>query len=319
VAVLIGFFCGLTAGANHFVGRSDWAQIWHGARALMDGVSPYMAVGPGRAFPWEFPLLYPLPAIMVGVPFAIAPIGLATGLFVGCSSALLAFLLTRHSWNRLVLVLCAPFPFAVMSAQWSTLLTAAALVPWLGFLFVVKPTVGAALWLYRPSRAATIGGVLLLLVSIAVQPSWPREWMTALSSTGHMVVPLVHAGGPILLLALLRWRRPEARLLLTLACVPQTAFFYEALPLILVPATLPESVSLVALSYAALTWWNRLRPFATVAAGSLASVQISVPLLYLPCLIMILCRPNQGEMPACIERFAKCVRARQFPSEMPQQ
>jgi hypothetical protein len=310
VAIAVGEICGVLAWATQFSGRTDWAQIWYGSRALMDGISPYSVVGPGRLFEWQFPLLYPLPALVVGVPFSLAPLAVAVGLFAGCSAALLTFALTREGWSRLFLLLGAPFLLAMLSAQWSILLTAAALLPPLGFVFVAKPTLGGALWMYKPSRFAVIGGALLLLVSFAVRPSWLGEWVPMLSQTGHMVVPLVHAGGPLLLLALLRWRRPEARMLLALACVPQTALLYEMVPLMLVPATLTESAIFVALSWVVFGWWAHLRPsFAGVGESVAASIQMVVPLLYLPCLIMILRRSNEGTVPAWFERAVGRTRA----------
>ena len=302
VAIAIGEVCGVLAWATQYGGRTDWAQIWYGARALMHGISPYDVVGPGRTFEWQFPLLYPLPAILVGVPFALAPLAAAVGLFAGCSAALLSFALTKQHWYRLLLILSAPFLLAMLSAQWSMLLTAAVLIPPLGFLLAVKPTLGAALWFYRPSRVPLIGGLVLVLASLAARPSWPREWMATLANTGHMVLPIAHAGGPLLLLALLRWRRPEARLLLALACVPQTALLYEMVPLMLIPATLGESALFIALSYVVFGWWAGLRPYPTVADSVIASVHILVPLLYLPCLIMVLRRPNEGDMAPWIER-----------------
>jgi hypothetical protein len=308
VAIAIGEACGLLAWATQFTGRTDWAQIWYGARALIDGTSPYSVVGPGRLFEWEFPLLYPLPAIVVGVPFSLAPLSPAVGLFVGCSTALLAFGLTKSGWAKLVLLACAPFALATLSAQWSVLLTAAVLLPPLGFLFVAKPTVGAALWLYRPSRGAVAGGILLLIVSFVVRPSWLAEWVPTLSQTGHMVVPLMHAGGPLLLLALLRWRRPEARMLLALACVPQTALLYEAVPLMLVPASISESSVFVALTWIVFGLWAPTRSSSTVAQSVAISIEMVVPLLYLPCLIMILRRPNEGEVPCWVERGISRVR-----------
>lgn len=165
--------------------------------------------------------------------------------------------------------------------------------------------------MYKPSRFAVIGGALLLLVSFAARPSWLGEWMPTLSQTGHMVVPLAHAGGPLLLLALLRWRRPEARMLLALACVPQTALLYEMVPLMLVPATLGESVLFVALSWVVFGLWAPSRQaFDTVAQSVTASIQLIVPLLYLPCLVMILRRRNEGDVPAWIGRCAATIRAR---------
>ena len=61
-------------------------------------------------------------------------------------------------------------------------------------------------------------------------------------------VTYVTAGGPLILLALLRWRRPEARLLVALGCIPHTTMLYEALPLFLVARRWQEGVLLAALS-----------------------------------------------------------------------
>jgi hypothetical protein len=304
VALGIGQICGTLAYAYTLgVGGNDWAQIWYGARALMKGVSPYAVVGPGRAFDWGFPLLYPLPAVVVGVPFALAPMAIAGGIFAGVSAALLALGLTRGGWNRLVVLLSAPFVIAIVYGQWSVLLTAAVILSPLGFLLTVKPTIGAALWIYRPSLWTIAGGAALVLVSIALQPSWPREWIATLSHTAHMVTPIAHAGGPLLLLALLRWRRREARLLLALACVPQTALPYAAVPLLLIPATLRESVAFVILSYVQAWLWVHLGPYPRASASIPTSVNLMVPLLYLPCLVMVLRRPNRGDVPEFVTRF----------------
>lgn len=75
VAIVVGETCGLVAWSTQMVGRTDWAQIWYAARALMQGTSPYSVVGPGRLFQWQFPLLNPLPAVVVGTPLALVPSG----------------------------------------------------------------------------------------------------------------------------------------------------------------------------------------------------------------------------------------------------
>ena len=58
-------------------------------------------------------------------------------------------------------------------------------------------------------------------------------------------------GGAVLLLALIRWRVAEGRLLAALACVPQTIGLYEALPLFLIPTNRWQGYLLAALSYLA--------------------------------------------------------------------
>jgi hypothetical protein len=75
---------------------SDFAQVWYGARALIAGDNPYDVVGPGRSFPWPFPLLYPLTALIVAIPFAAIPLRLANVLWVASSAALLAWGLSRE-------------------------------------------------------------------------------------------------------------------------------------------------------------------------------------------------------------------------------
>ena len=117
---------------------------------------------------------------------------------------------------------------------------------------------------------------------------------------GHFAAVQTAAGIVALALALLRWRRPEARLLAALACVPQTMLPYEAVPLFLIPCGWVESVGLVALSYA-MTWAVHDVPRSFVPR-SLAFAW-AVPLfLFLPAALMIVRRPNVGLLPAWIER-----------------
>ena len=80
-----------------------------------------------------------------------------------------------------------------------------------------------------------------------------------------------------MLLAILRWRRPEARLLIALACVPQSMLLYETVPLFLVPRTFRESALLVALSYVALRAVAYGGPYPDVAHYALASGRVSTP------------------------------------------
>jgi hypothetical protein len=269
----------------------------------MGGVSPYSVVGPGRAFAWEWPLYYPLPAILVTCPMAMMSLRDGMAFFTALSSGAFAFAITRDGWRRVPLLASAPLAYAVGLVQWSPLLTAAALVPSLGLLLVTKPSIGLAIWLYRPTLRALVGGLFLLLVSIAIWPTWIAEWLTALESAHHMVLPIVHRGGPLLALALLRWRRPEARLLLALACVPQTALLYEVVPLLLIPATLVESLAFTVLSWITLLVWTHLEHPALYGNLTLSSARLVVPLLYLPCLVMVLRRPNEGRLPSWIEQL----------------
>jgi hypothetical protein len=158
--------------------------------------------------------------------------------------------------------------------------------------------------------------VALVAISILVQPDWPSELVEA---TTRPVAPSVRAGatqrtmyeapvmllpfGPLLLLALSRWRRPEARLLATLAVVPQTMMGYELVPLLaLIPAKPWQAFSLAVLS-----WGVYLAPLQepqSYHAYFLLAGKLSVVFVFLPALLLVLSRPNEGEVPAWIDRLA---------------
>jgi hypothetical protein len=316
VAVIAGVLAAYLAWpAIGIVGKSDFNQLWYAARALLSGGNPYDAVGPGKIFDWPFPLFYPLPGVLATVPFTLATPVAASMAFSGISAALLAWAFTRDASYRLIAFLSFSFYYAAAISQWSPLLIAAALIPSLGFVFAVKPTIGLALWLYRPRWVAVAGCAALILLSFAVRPQWFGEWVGTFGAGAHIRGPITMLGGPLILLALLRWRRPEARLLVALACVPHTTLLYEALPLFLVPASWAQALLLLALNWAAEITVITLGPYNSLIERAKMNGVVSVTLLYIPCLIMILRRPNEGEVPAWIDRGAACISslASRFP------
>lgn len=116
-------------------------------------------------------------------------------------------------------------------------------------------------------------------------------------------------GGALVLAAIIRWRRPEARLLIALACFPQSMLLYETVPLFLIPRTFREAALLTALSYVALRVLAYFGPYPDVAHYALASGRVSTVCLYLPCAVMVLRRRNEGPIPAWLER-----RVASFPT-----
>ena len=106
-------------------------------------------------------------------------------------------------------------------------------------------------------------------------------------------------GGPLLALAALRWRRPEARLLLGLAIVPQNFIWYDQLLLFLVPTRPRELWTLCVLSWVSMVvahYYFIGRDPRACRAGRVSRSHI-VALLYLPALAMTLRRPNEGGCP----------------------
>jgi hypothetical protein len=275
---------------------SDFAQVWYGARALLAGDNPYDVVGPGRPFEWPFPLLYPVTALITAIPFAAIPLRFANVLWAACGAVMLAWAISgERLWTPRLWVFASWSYFAAVHlAQWSPLLTAAAFLPWAGFVLAAKPTLGAAVFLAYPSRRALVSALVLVFASIAVFPYWPFLWMRTLHGTSHMSAPVMHlsAGGPLILLSLLKWRRPEARLLAALACVPQTTLIYEAVPLFLVVNRWYEGLALSVLTFVAGAW--PVPPQSSDYNLSLwATGDVMVLSLYLPCVVFVLTRPNQ--------------------------
>ena len=320
LAVALAF--GLLAGMatlftieERFLG-ADFTYWWRAGRALLAGENPYATVVPMPRFPGYF--VYPLPAAVVAIPFAPLPPREGAALFVACGFALAAYGLSRDGWWRLGVLISLPAFRIFENAQWTPLLLGAALVPGWGWLLACKPTLGAALFAWRPSRRTLLGVMAISLLALLWLPTWPAEWLAIVRRNPEgtqYVPPVALPGGILLLMALLRWRRPEARLVVAMACVPQTFFFYDQLPLMLVPGT---QLGIVAFA----VWSHLLRAIAYVTVpGSLASTwydsvavrtQWLAPFilwgLYAPAVAMLLRRPNEGGAPAWLERLLEAGR-----------
>jgi hypothetical protein len=296
-ALAIGFAAGAVSYALFpFDHGADFVQFHHHARSWLAGRDPYAGGYPimraTRVVPE--PLFYPFPTLLAVAPFALLPVRLAAAAFVAVSAALLAFALVRRSPERLPHFLGAGFFVAVGLGQWSPLVTATLLIPSLAWLAVLKPNIGLAVTAAKPTWIGVLGGGLLLVATLAIQPNWPSEWIRNLRSMPGHPIPLFLPGGVVLLVALLRWRRWEARLLLAMACVPQLMYFADQLPLWLVPRTRRESILLSASSI--LAWAAAL--IITTGAGrqpAFSSEYFVLLGVYLPTLIIVLRLPNEAD------------------------
>ena len=173
--------------------------------------------------------------------------------FAGLSAALLAFAITRNGFGRWPLFLSVPFMVNVELVQWSNLLTAAMLLPVLGGIAAAKPNIGLAIIAYadRPRTwlAVVLGSVGLTVLSFVVLPTWLEFWFQNARNAPHVSPLVLRPGGPLLLAALVRWRRPEARMLALLACTPLTPTFYDPILLYLVTKSFREALALTVLTY----------------------------------------------------------------------
>jgi hypothetical protein len=196
------------------------------------------------------------------------------------------------------------------------------MIPALGFVFAAKPTSSFAAFTLRPSWIAVAGSVALTVAVTFIWPGWIafwrdaavgavpvfNPWHTSTFAVGTFpyYAPVSRLGGLgyLLLLAGLRWRRPEARMLFVMALSPVTMVIYEPLLLYLIPEHMGESALLSLLSWP--VWMSPLvLGLPHSKAGILAqSGDVIVALQYLPALAMVLHRPNRGTVPKSVERIA---------------
>ena len=296
--------------------RSDFGVTWFGAQALLHGGNPYNLIGPGLQFDWQWRMLYPVTAMVTALPLTIFPEIVATFLFVAVSAGLLAYGITSGGWQKLPAFLSWPYAVAVSHGQWSPLLTAVACLPSMGWILAAKPSIGFAIFAASGSRrlviSAIIGGVILTAVSLILLPSWPLDWLQALKTQIRVDMPITRLGGLVVLLALLRWKRPEARLIVALACVPQTIDWYETVPLLLVPETFRQSLFYSLILSLGFILPPYIIPLGTEAAMDARAGDLMIAIAYLPAVIMVLRRRNEGHLPAWLELVRR--RSRESPS-----
>jgi hypothetical protein len=301
IAIGIGLFAaGASWFATHrsaFGAPPDFHWSWVAAKAMLEGENPY-TVGS----------YYPLPAFITAAPFTFFPSDVATALFSAVTSAILAWVVTRTSYDRLPIFLSASFAHGAVQGQWSMLLAAAVFAPSLSAVGAIKPNIGLAILAYRPTWRAALAMLAFAAVGLLIMPDWPKHWLatfggTPTAGTAIHTSPLKSPAGVIALLALLRWRRPEARLLAMMAVVPQSPFVYEVLPLFAVAKTRFQCYALVIGTDLALAYYALAPKKDMVAFFHNNGIAVFV-CVYLPALILVLRRPNDGELPRLLERVA---------------
>ncbi len=111
-------------------------------------------------------------------------------------------------------LLSASLISAVSFVQFAPLLACAALSPWFGWVLPCKPNMGlAVLTTSRSNRWLAISlafFAVVVVISLLVEPSWPSRWLDAVKQGEPFTPYAMRPEGALLLLALMRWRRPEA-------------------------------------------------------------------------------------------------------------
>jgi hypothetical protein len=256
---------------------ADFRWALHLARQLL-----------ARKNPYDTPLeQYPLTAAFFALPFLRFPPEIAAGVFWGLSSFLLAFALTRDGYRRLLIFLAYPYWAGILAVQWSPIIMASAFFPLLLPVTLAKPQIGLPVLLTHLSRRGLLACSFIVTLSLALLPTWPLLWMHQFGNYQHFLPALV-LPGPLLLLALLRYRDRDSLLLLFAALIPQR-WFFDSFILWLIPRSRREIIWTAFLSWGAGIWrWYHI-PHSFTEVG-----RWTVIFLYLPMLAVVLGRQKSS-------------------------
>ncbi len=263
IALIVGSLCGVLctyALSRIGNGAGDFNWPLRAARDLLSGNDPYDYL-PG---PYNIP--YPLPAALLAIPLKWLTDFIAGGVFFGMSSGILAWLILSNGkpW-QLLLFLSWPFLYALLYAQWAPLVLCLYFSPAFLPMLLMKPQIALPLALTQRPNWLGVGLTLMLgIASLVIYPSWPFVWLGQISTYQGIIPPLlVLPLGPLILLALLRYRERKAWLLLLMAVMPQRVL-YDQMALFLIASNRREMMILVFCSWISLPallifgGWNNL-------------------------------------------------------------
>jgi hypothetical protein len=275
IGLLSGIFCWFLAKKFH-QNAGDFSWAIHLARQLISGQRLYDS-------PFE---QYPLTAGLFAMPFVRLQPEIAAGLFYGVSSALLAFGSTRYSYRGLLIFLAYPYWAGLLAVQWSPIIAASAFFPLLLPLTMTKPQIGIPVFLTHLSRRGFVACLIIGALSLTLMPRWPPLWMGQMKNYEHFI-PLLVLPGPVLLLALWRYRDRDAVLLLLAACMPQR-WFFDSFVLWLIPKSRREIIWTASLSWcmAVWRWYHPAHSFTQIG-------RLAVLFIYAPMLVVILSRRRE--------------------------
>ncbi len=143
-----------------------------------------------------------------------------------------------------------PLSWLQRSRRRPLIMAFALLPPLAGFAFL-KPNLATAFFARSPSISSLATCAVLLGLATLAFPHWPVHWFQIVRSSPVHTAPIRTAFGFVGVASILRWRRPEARLLFVMTVVPHGLAFYDELPLWLVALTRREAMLLTVASWLA--------------------------------------------------------------------
>jgi hypothetical protein len=272
IGIASGAFCWFLM--KHFhQGAADFGWAIHLAQRLLARQNPYDT--PGEQ--------YPLIAGLFALPLVRMPAEIAAAIFWGLSSALLAFGLTRHGYVRLLIFLAYPYWAGILAVQWSPIIAASAFFPLLLPVTMAKPQIGLPVFLTRLSRTGVLACLTVTVISLVVMPNWPHLWLRQTGYYQHFI-PLLILPGPLMVLALSRYRDRDAIFLFLSSLMPQR-WFFDSFILWLIPRSRREILWTAFFSWGAGIWRWYHPPHSFAEVGRWAVI-----FLYLPMLAAVLLR-----------------------------
>jgi hypothetical protein len=308
IGLAIGLACGIVAWVStkrEGFEAHDFRLWWRAANAILEGQDPYTTIF-FRGLPG---FVYPLPCAILTIPFARLPVTIAGSIFIGVSCGILAFYITRSERWPLLMFASGAMYLAVAAGQFTPFLTLGFVSPLWMWVGALKPNIGLAMLAYRPSWKGALAMLLVSLLSLIVIPDWPVEWLNVVRHSPWHYAAILGPGGFLLLFSLLKWRRPEGRMLAAMAVLPTSPIVYETLPLFLVARTRIEVITLALLSSIAHVSMVDLGAHGQLEAFLARGRWIVLWLCYIPALAMVLRRPNRGDLPAILERASRYLPA----------
>jgi hypothetical protein len=250
------------------------------ARRLLSGEDPYSGC---QTWYIDSPAAaYPLTTIITFIPFSLLPGKVGAAVLWGVISGLLAYGLSSngkpHQW---LIFLSSPYWIAFIFHQFSPLMAAIMLLPLLLPLALIKPQIGLPVILTNLTRRRFLIIIIFLLLTILVYPRWPLSWLLSVRSFDGVIPLLVLPLGPLLLLALLKYKNKDVLFLFLMACVPQRSL-YDLTPLFLLPKSFREILIANFLSWVAVV---PLLLSTSAWTSPTNQVLLSLTFIYLPLLI----------------------------------
>lgn len=299
----LGFavFAALYAGGRNLRNPSfpsDFDQLWYAAHALLDARDPYLVVGPGLTFDWTWPLYYPLPAVVLSVPFIWMPVEFARVAFTTIAAGVLGWAIGARVAFLWPLLMSASFLISVSRTQWSPVILASMWVPALAFVMPAKPNLGLTALAAHDRRKPLLIAIslcgLILALSFLVRPDWLSSWRIALAEAPHVTAPILRPFGFLLLLAALKWRQRDARVFLLMSCIPHTPSLYDLLLFFFLCRSLREALGLAALLHA--LFWGIIifSSWPTFEAYYEGLGRAEVVVVFLPVLARLLLRSDDA-------------------------